>query len=175
MKTINLSFKFGLVLTLSSIIVSCTGNSENSEDARIAQLEAKIEQLQSNQTTTTTSSSNYSSSNSYSSHSEEKRNNFNGTYRVTDELNTTWTITLNDDETAIVESSDGNKYYGSWEVFPYDVPCFSFSYKDYPYLEFPSGRENINYGIISDGYLYSSNTNYKAKNPKYRLPIKKIK
>ncbi|MBP5306662.1 MAG: hypothetical protein J6Y79_01260, partial [Paludibacteraceae bacterium] len=71
MKTINSFFKFGFVLTISSFMISCTGNSNSEDKARIAKLEAQIEQLQSNQTTNSSSSYN-SSSHFSSSHSEEK-------------------------------------------------------------------------------------------------------
>ena len=100
---------------------------------------------------------------------------FIGTYKVVDKYNTTWILTLNRDETMTVnEEGSSEVIYGSWSDYTYGVPSFSFG-NQIPYLEFPSGRESINCGILSDDYLYPSSTEYKAKNPKYRLPITKIK
>lgn len=171
----------GILLAFALSLASCGGNS--TDKARIAELEKQLLELKGeqkqdveapksdNEITSQTSSSHLSSS-----HRREGSRQFVGTYKVVDEYNTTWILTLNRDETMTInEEGSSEVKYGSWSDSPYDVPCFSFSYRDYPYLEFPSGRENIDYGIISDGYLYSSNTHYKAKNPKFRLPITKIK
>lgn len=176
-KLISIVTTFVVALSLTS----CGGNS--TYKARIAELEEQLLELKGeqkqdveapksdNEITSHTSSSHLSSS-----HRREGSRQFIGTYKVVDEYNTTWILTLNRDETMTInEEGNSEVKYGSWSDFPYDVPCFSFSYMDCPCLEFPSGRENINRGIISDGYLYSSNTNYKAKNPKFRLPITKIK
>lgn len=172
---------FAVVAVFSLTLVSCGGNS--TDKARIAELEEQLLELKGeqkqdveapksdNEITSHTSSSHLSSS-----HRREGSRQFIGTYKVVDEYNTTWILTLNRDETMTInEEGSSEVIYGSWSDSPYGVPCFSFSYREYPYLEFPSGRENIDYGILSEDYLYSSNISYKAKNPKFRLPITKIK
>ena len=97
-----------------------------------------------------------------------------GVYTLTDEAGTNWTITLNEDETAVFKSSKGATYYGSFMTFPYDCPCVMFSWSESPMMYFPSGKERVWLGVISDdGYLYDSNTNFKAKHPKHRVKITK--
>lgn len=145
----------GILLAFALSLASCGGNS-TTEKARIAELEEQLLELKGEQ--------------------KQESRQFIGTYKVVDKYNTTWILTLNRDETMTVnEEGSSEVIYGSWSDEPYGVPHFSFSYREWPYLEFPSGRKDINNGILSDDYLYSSNIEYKAKNPKYRLPITKIK
>ena len=163
------------------ICISCS-NSSNSEDKeRIAQLEAQINELKSNGSSyqgnenKTNNSYNSKKRDNYSSRSNKESNNFAGIYVVTDDMGNKWTINLKDDESVTVKDASGKIYYGSWSSFPYDVPCLSFGWDEWPYLYFPAGEENIDHSIIDNDQFYSSNTNYKAKNPNQRLPIKKIK
>lgn len=136
----------GILLAFALSLASCGGNS--TEKARIAEFEEQL----------------------------EGSGQFIGTYKVVDKSNTTWILTLNRDETMTInEEGSSEVRYGSWSDSTYGVPYFSFGNGESTYLEFPSGREYINFGILSDGYLYSSSTEYKAQNPKSRLPITKIK
>lgn len=165
-------------------LVSCGGN--NSDKARIAELEAQINELKGgieedesvSGIAESNSTDNYSSNSPENTHRSERGNSkgFVGTYQFTDEYNTTWTLNLKRDESVTVKAKGQNgEYYGSWDEFPYDVPCLSFGYKDSPIVAFPTGDENLDYGIITNEYIYASNVAYKAKNPQKRLPIKKIK
>lgn len=178
-------------------MVSCGGNS--SDKQRIADLESKIQELQnklndtskvqevnekenissseSEAVTEETSSSYDSYTPTKSSGYESSKNNnyFAGTYEVTDAVGDTYTIELNSDETVKFMNSRGGVKYGSWRDSPYGVPKLSFSYSESPVIFFPGGESDLDFAIISDGYLYSSNVEYKSKNPRKRLDIKKIK
>ena len=112
---------------------------------------------------------NYIDQTSNQTTSYKKNSEFTGTYNITDEYGTTYSVILNPDKTVVVEGN-GRVYYGSWSDSPYDVPKLSFSYDETPHIYFSSGKESIDYGIFSDdGYFYCSNIEYKAKNPRKRL------
>lgn len=109
------------------------------------------------------------------SYAKDNVEEYVGVYTLRDEANIDWTITLNEDKTVVFESSKGAVYYGNFDTFPYYCPCLSFPWSDSPMISFPAGKQKIWFlSIISDdGYLYDSNTNYKAKHPKHRLKITK--
>lgn len=161
------------VFAILSIANTSCDSSSNSDKARIAQLEEQIRELQSSSYSSSSSSSSRRSS--FEPSAKTNASDFVGTYKVTDEAGVIWTIVLNADETVTFETEGGSKYYGSWDIFPYKFPCMSFGWDEWPYLYFPSGREDVYHGCIKDGYFYSSNTAASAKNPNKRLPIKKIK
>lgn len=163
--------------------VQCGGNS--SDRARIAELEAQIEELQDNRggsednthiATSRDTETSVPSTETRRPRRERGTRQFIGTYEFTDTYNRTWVLTLKDDESVTVSAKgDDGIYYGSWNDFPYDVPCLSFGWKESPIIAFPDEDEDISYGIITNEYIYASNTAYKAKNPNKRLPIKKTK
>lgn len=177
-----MAFAVMAIFSLATLcLASCGGN--YSYKAQIAELVAQINELNDNnettsRTTETNSSDSYSSNSTRSTRRSRSGNSrsFIGTYKFTDEYNTTWTININRDETVTIkaEGQDG-EYYGSWSDFPFDAPSLDFGFKESPIVAFPSGDENIYYGIVTNEYIYASTTAYKAKNPKLRLPIKKIK
>ena len=98
---------------------------------------------------------------------------FEGTYKFTDKANQTWTLTLNKDKTAQIKR--GNElHYGSWEES--SIMYIRFDYEDAPMIYFPFGPDRGTMIAISkDGYIYESIDAKEAKNPRKRLPIKKIK
>lgn len=175
------------------LITGCTSSS--SDQARIAELEAKIAELQGNseqsesasETSSQTasaqdesSSSLYSSSSSYSSYKEKEetmRRKSIGTYQLTDRLDHTWEIVLNEDGTATMGLVGGTtKAYASWEPLNFlDYnPHIEFN-DERPIVWFPSGEEKPYLPVIIDGYFYLTSSAAKAKHPQKRLPIKKIK
>lgn len=105
-----------------------------------------------------------------------------GTYEVTDINGKKWTFVLNPDETVVVKDG-GNTYYGTWKDFITidNNPKIAFPNDDYPKLQFPKTERVLDAYLaidIENGLIYgnsASNTTYKSKNPKKRLPIKKIK
>ena len=103
---------------------------------------------------------------------------FAGTYEFTDTNQTTWVLTLKEDETVtLIRKGKERIYYGSWRVFPYDEAWLDFGWceGENATISFPSKKTDINFGILTKEYIYASNTAYKAKNPHLRLPIKQIK
>ena len=124
---------------------------------------------------TSSSNDSYSSSSRSSSESSKVKEYFAGTYEVTDAVGDTYTIVLNSDESATFTNSRGGVRYGSWRDFPYDAPKLTFSYGETPVIFFSGGESGLDNAIIADGYIYSSNIEYRAKNPKKRLEIRKVK
>ena len=181
MKTIT---KVAAVLLATALVVSCNNSSNSADKERIAELEEKIAELQTNlnnnktsSVKTSTSTSERTSSRLYSRSKEENIAQWVGTYEFTDEAGNTWQIILNSDETALFEpQGGGSKRYGSWDYLPYYFPCLNISHDESPTIYFPDGPDSwIDYVCITDGYLYASNIAAKAKNPNKRLPIKKIR
>lgn len=182
----------GISVVALMLTTSC-GN--NAEQERIAQLEKELAQLKGekyNESPATATSSSMSKeyndnstsmeideSNDQSSLSlsnEASGSRFTGTYQFTDKAGKVWIVNIKDDETATMNiKGNSYMYYAEWDDSPYGVPLLQFGWDDSPYALFPSGKEGMSYACIDDGYIYCSNTAFSAKNPRKRLPIKKIK
>ena len=190
------SFLIGIILT------SCGGGSDNAEIARLkAELDSLKSQQLNSQSNVTESSvsdepslteSNESSSNELastnssidnastssnftsSSSSSSSKSACVGTYKFTDEINTTWTLKLNADETATISSNDGkSEAYGSWNYYSHsDLTVISFS-DQVPLIWFPAGEERGSQLAIKEGYIYKGISGADAKNPRLRLSISK--
>lgn len=106
-----------------------------------------------------------------------------GTYNVTDKMNTTYLITLKEDETGEIKVQGTNDvFYVSWgeETWgkgdeTYIMIHYSMDYESYPKIIFPAGIEQgaIGLAISNDGWIYAS-LEYRSKNPKWRLKCNKI-
>ena len=173
-----------LLLGISVVALMLTTSCGNKADQdRIAQLEKELAQMngedynENHEETYSSSSSengNETSSSSDNSISTSQTIIFyEGTYKFTDNANQTWTLTLSKDKTAQIKR--GNElHYGSWEES--SIMYIRFDYDDAPMIYFPFGPEQGTLMSISkDGYIYESIDATEAKNPRKRLPIKKIK
>lgn len=173
--------------------LGCVSSSSRDKD-RIAELEAQIAELQSSNSTIHTAveetaveeapSSDYqslisgSATSTSSNTSKSNGSSIVGTYQFTDELNHTWVLVANTDETATISTKDGNNLcYGSWHDFRVNDDGIDFSFTDeVPVVYFPSGSERcMSFNLRDDGYIYRSRSDAKAKNPRKRLPVKKVK
>ena len=175
-----------LLLGISVVALMMTASCGNkAEQDRIAQLEAEIAKLKGEDYRESSSASNdenYSlpstsqETDNSSLSNNEKSSRFTGRYQFTDKSGNVWIVNLKDDETATMNiKGDSFLYYAEWDEFPYGVPCLKFGFDDAPYANFPSGRESMYYACITEDYIYNSNSSFSAKNPRKRLPIKKIK
>lgn len=179
------SYLISLLACITILISGCTSSS--SDQARIAQLEAQIAELQGNsgqeainedsKEISADNSSAYSTSENSSYHSQKRGpKHFVGTYEFTDKYNTTWVLILKQDESLTINIKGSDEYYyGSWSDSPYEYPLLNFGWKESPMIAFPSEETDIDYAIVFNDKIYSSNSAYKAKNPNLCLPIKKIK
>lgn len=174
--------KFWIIISVLALVI--TGCSNSSDQKRIAQLEAEIAKLKGQDYRESSSASNdedYSSSTDSesdyrSSYGDEQTGRFTGKYQFTDKAGIVWIINLKDDETATMNvKGDSFMYYAEWDDSPYGVPLLQFGWDEAPYANFPSGKEGMHYTCIDDDYIYCSNTAFSAKNPRKRLPVKKIK
>lgn len=170
---------------MMSLVVASCGGSSNSSD-KIAQLEDSIARMQTrieNQGTNDlenqeTNNNTINDANGNDSETEASANDIVGTYKVIDALNNVWIIKMETDETATVSQEGGNvTHYGSWR---YSGPNYGlmlrFSLDDDPQITFPNMKAGLYLSpCIKDGYLYMTESALKAKNPKHRLPIQKIK
>lgn len=112
----------------------------------------------------------------------KQEESFLGTYEVTDKVNCTIRITINDDETATVTGVRGENvtYYCSWHDFISSGGGIMLKFSDeMPLLVFEGGQDKDNAiwkrFFLKDGWLYSEYNNAKSKNPKWRLKATKIK
>ena len=176
-------------VVISAFISAC---SKSSDRSRIAQLEAQIAEMSEREGGKSTQSENkrtqqsgergnsYVSSSHYTSIREREDNAKReavGTYEVTDEIGNTWVIELKEDETATIhQKGDSYLVYGSWDPTNYldYAPGLEF-FDERPILYFPSGKESLFLPNIVDGYLYDDGSSAQAKNPRKRLPVKKVK
>ena len=120
--------------------------------------------------------SDYSSSTDNTPSESKTLSSYKGTYKFTDNAGNTWVLTLNDDETAQIKR--GNElHYGSWYDYEnINRMYIDFAYDDAPVISFPFGQQRgILMAISKDGYIYADMDARNAKNPRKRLPIKKIK
>lgn len=161
-------------------IISC---SNSADKAKIAYYEEQINELQkelkNSQNSSETQNTTDYNQDSYSDNNSNSQPNHSGTYEITDVNGKKWTFVLNPDESVIVEDG-GNTYYGQWEAsisLDYN-PWITFDRNDYPKLQFPQPINKDHYLAIDveNGLIYGNpGGSYKSKNPKKRLPIKKIK
>ena len=161
------SFLIGIILT------SCGGGSDNAEIARLREEnQALREQLNGNSSTSETETV---------IEETPQISEAVGNYEITDAKGKKWTLKLNEDDTAVMESN-GKTYYGNWEKINYldDAPHILFPFDDYPEIQFP--KTEYLYGACmtidtNEGYIYgndASTDTYKSKHPKKRVEIKKI-
>lgn len=190
------SFLIGIILT------SCGGGSDNAEIAKLkAELDSlKSQQLNSQSNSTESSISdappltesnesnsseppssnssidNASSSSNFtsSSSSSSSESACVGTYKFTDEINTTWRLKLNADKTATISSNDGkSEAYGSWWYSSSsEFPIISFD-DQVPLIWYPAGEKRGSQLVIKDSYIYNGISEAKSKNPRLRLSISK--
>lgn len=102
-----------------------------------------------------------------------------GTYEVTDKIGCTIHITFNNDKTATITGvkGEGITYYCTWDDYTDLNAGFEIAFSDEkPYLVYEGGADEVNNSIfLNDGWLYSNYNNSKAKNPRWRLKVTKIK
>lgn len=109
--------------------------------------------------------------------SEQKQeNSFLGTYEITDMSGYKLTLNINEDETVSGLSEYGTNYYGSW-TGPTSVGVIINFSENEPYLTFEGGKDKFVHPVfyLRDGWLYTGGNNAAAKNPNWRLKVKKIK
>lgn len=163
---ISSTFLIGIILT------GCGGGSDNAEIARLREENRALrEQLNGNSSTSKTEDT---------IDETPQLSGPIGTYEFTDAAGQKWTLKLNSDDTATLESK-GNIYYGSWEIYGVTkLPTTHFEEWDKINMKFPDSdnMDSIYMTIdIANGYIYGGDTGgrtYKAKNPRKRLEIKKI-
>lgn len=178
-----------LLLGISVVALMLTTSCGNKADQdRIAQLEKELAELKGggyNESSSFSSSKEDGySSESYNDYSASEMDSsepqtyssYVGTYKFTDKTNKTWVLSLNSDKTAQIKSGD-ELHYGSWEEYEsLNTMYISFDYDDAPMIYFPFGSERgMMISMSDDGYIYASVDAKDAKNPRKRLPIKKIK
>lgn len=102
--------------------------------------------------------------------------NITGTYKVTDKIGQTFTITLKEDRTATFEGN-GIISHCSWSEDIWNSGAFSLTFSDDPpALVFNGGiAETMYIPEVKDGWLYYDFTARDAKNPNRRLKITKVK
>lgn len=92
-------------------------------------------------------------------------------YKATDKVGSTITITLNNDETAIIKK-DGTTYYCSWYRKVTLNNCIEVDISgDYLSIAFDEENAKVGAVYIKDGWLYRNFVSAEAKNPKLRLKI----
>ena len=107
--------------------------------------------------------------------SNPKYESYVGTYEFTDEMNTTWVLILNSDNTATIGLKGSDKVaYGSLMDWGNGELWVKFS-DEVPMIWFPSGKKRGDQMPLVNGYLYYSPSSSDAKNPRNRLPVTKIK
>lgn len=161
-----------LTCAMSLVMVSC-GGSSSSDKKRIAELEAQIAELKKGN-----GANNSSPEEGFSNVSSSYDSDIVGTYEFTDEINNTWTLVANVDNTATISIKDDKETicYGSWEDFRSIDIGVRFMFTDQcPIVYFPAGSEKGSYIYLKDGYIYGNSSYVEAKNPRRRLPINKIK
>lgn len=101
-----------------------------------------------------------------------------GTYQVTDKAGNKWLISVNEDETIVIEGTDNSAYYGSWDLYKGKIETsFTSDGFIYPPLIFPNSESTDGMYLVIDlkeDYIYASNS-AESKNPRKRLPITKVK
>lgn len=107
--------------------------------------------------------------------SNPKSESYVGTYEFTDEINNSWVLILNSDETATIGKKGSDKVaYGSIEDWKNGEVWVRF-HDEVPMIWFPSGEKPGSQMPLVNGYLYYNKDSSDAKNPRNRLPVTKIK
>ena len=167
MKTTSKPFAilFGVATTIA--FVSCGGNSNNKPNG--VYQEPQQQETPSN--------------NNSSSVSNDNQDEFVGTFRFNDGGGSTYTLSVNSDETVTL-SGNGNTFYGSWDkrtskYAGYTAVNFS---QPYPYTTpnkaittentLLDGGKQLSYVAVKDGYLYFTASDAKSKNPNNRIAIR---
>lgn len=108
-----------------------------------------------------------------------KDEEFAGTYEIVDKTKQIYVLTLKEDKTATMVAKGSSKtYYCSWNYYDlYTEPHVEIHFSDDPpALVFDGGVAITMWNPkMQDNWLYFDYDARKAKNPKRRLPIKKIK
>ena len=174
--------KFWIIISVLALVL--TGCSNSSDQKRIAQLEAEIAKLkgeesreiESEEDNSMDSYNDYSSTTSNESSEPQIYSSFVGIYKFKDEANKTWILSLNSDGTAQIKSGD-ELHYGSWKDYAViNSMHIKFDLEDVPLIHFPYGQHRGTLMELSkNGYLYAHPDAKEAKNPRKRLPVKKIK
>lgn len=171
-----------LTLTAFSIIIlsSCGGGSNSADQERIAQLEAKIAELQSQSNGIAANSldqQNESINDDFTSNTDGAQATSKGVtkkdkYIFKDGVGNTWTVKVNNDNTSTFESSNGETYYGTVSIIEGNIIELNFE-SDIPRLTTPTSgvRVSFQYPVIDllNGYIYATSSNYDSKNPKNRV------
>lgn len=158
---------------MSFVVASCGGNSNSSEADRIAQLEDSIANLNNRIADGSESKAN---NDSEDMQGNDSNNNHVGTYEFTDTQGHKFVLVLNEDETATIQVNDLLRY-GTWELYSPigNLPLVAFNFDEMPQIALPNGEKKCQFLVIVGNYIYEDWHNVKSKNPRYRLPIKKIK
>ncbi|MCH5345874.1 MAG: hypothetical protein J1E63_02120 [Muribaculaceae bacterium] len=100
-----------------------------------------------------------------------------GSYEFNDEVGKIWVLNLNADSTASMytkgRTDSGAVFYGTWEKWNSGRVRVEFADK-IPQIWVRSGNEMGAVIDIADGYVYVGNMTLDKKNPRRRLPIKKL-
>lgn len=174
-----------LACVMSLVMASCSGSS-SSDKKRIAELEAQLAELKSNNSSSTEEESSYASSGSTTSSTpsySQSSQSVVGTYEFSDNINT-WVLVVEKDDdcddegTAYIynkSKGEGVKCYGSWYKYSHmKFADLSFSEKA-PIVFFPSQEKTLYNPYISSEWIYYNSSAADAKNPNLRLKLKKIK
>lgn len=173
---------------MSLVIARCSENS-SSDKKRIAELEAQLAELKSNNSTNSSLSeeeSSYVSSRSTTSSTpsySQSSQSVVGTYEFSDNINT-WVLVVekeddgDDKGTAYIYNKtkgEDVKCYGSWYKYSHmKFASLNFSEKA-PIVFFPSTEITLRYPYINSEWIYANSSASEAKNPNLRLKLKKIK
>lgn len=168
---------FGCLLILTSIYFGSCSNS--SDSYYIRQLKDSIAELNREKNSYNNDTPGESDVNSATNNEqgETASNESNGNiYEFTDAEGTKWKLNLNTDETVTLEDN-GKIYYGSWQLYSPigDLPLVSFTYNEMPRIALPNEKKRCQFLAIVGNYIYEDWQNVQSKNPRYRLPLKKIK
>lgn len=171
--------KIVLILPLIALLsVSCNNNND-ADNRRIQELEDKIAQLEKDKSENNKSEVSKVNTETQSEENDLTYSDFVGTYQFTDLDGNNYEIKVNDDKTFTLKHNTNETEYGSVGVYIYNgyiKLLFSDDAKFNVKIKFPEG---LNEGILSptirEGYVYDNESSARAKNPKWRLPIKKVK
>lgn len=159
---------------MSLVVASCGGSSNSTEADRIAQLEDSIANLNNR---IADGSASKADNDSEDMQGNDSNNNHVGTYEFTDTQGHKFVLVLNEDETATIQVNDLVRY-GTWELYSPigNLPLVAFNNtNEQPQIALPNEEKKCHYLAIVGNYIYEDWQNVESKNPRYRLPIKKIR
>lgn len=170
--------KIVLILPLIALLsVSCNNNND-ADNRRIQELEDKIAQLENNNSVSNTAVDNVETNKI--DNTNPTFNDYVGTWELIDKNGNKFQFNIEPDKTATVIYDNGKVEYGSAYI-DYTMKSLSFhftnGYRDNVCINFPEGVQGKyeDSPQIRDGWFYNTYKNAKAKNPNWRLPIKKVK